>query len=1846
MSDSVEVVQAVPAAPSILDAPQQEKSVDDFLLESPIGVGSDNTKVQNINLMANSLEQATNGELSYQQAMTNLMTDGGYNSKTVRDAASALYVRDLKDMRLDFDKAAAAGMVERAATIAQDMDTISRMAEVDKEKAITKVTKEAATNLVTANVDKPNDVKTMYEVSDNYGTLAGVGEILDQYLVKNGLAPSKEAFLGTLGVALGVPLAAGFVNPVAGLISGIAVGSKFSYDSFVTVPDAIEKVSGIKKGTLSYAEQINVWRQQLATMSKQEALNQITAVADYIAKKEQLPGEVGKVFTALNLLRLTDQFDENEWSKLSLSLKTQELLDRVGLGFDAAGALRLVSKAFSTAKIASETLGGAAAGRLVGDDIVKGTSRMGADGADQAGYALSLDLKQFLPDGSVGLSASAQKELQTALTKTLETLDQRIRVAEDAEAIVMRDFVVKNAEKYNGSVAAANLQTGELVLQHPSGAPFRNVGNAKEFAAKMEAQTGLKFEVVGANDAASSKLARFDTGVRIEDTDSGLVSLLDEAESGVFDPFGVGRLTAQSVSEVIKDSAEASVMERALAKMFSSMSSLDNVKVVTFDSANDLKRLLPHLDIRQDGYAYHGKYEWRTNTIYLQKDLAASRGLVLHETMHAAVSQVVDVVRSGDVKAIAAARISNAQKAAVKNIQELYKDVQWQISRGVETGDFSIVDSSHYGMKDMHEMISEGLTNPEFQKVLQKITLSDDTLALMKETDKTFLGTVKTAWDAFTKTVMKALGLSSDKENAFSRLIEESARLLKSVDVEQQSVIGALRKAGVAQENIAAMMDSNAKAATALSHGWYVRHAGAQLAHTTADIESRFGGGLDPVHRASELAVHERTMTLMQEQKDRNALKQFLNDGFKGLSRKQNARVISVLEEGDTLGKEFNVVELAARGLSTDKEKRAYFTYRTLSNLDLAIKNTTLNENLTRRGFVQGYIRDGLVTHFAPAKVVNVADEQGRKAYNLVTKQVESVDAAKIGGHNVVRTAKPVPIGGSEYTLFISDNTSVSYGRLRPQIPNKEGSFRHYYTQDYFGNVTISRTINGEVVEDTLHLRTSNSGKDIVKWKEGMDAILTTLRRSPAMVTQSFIESKVGKWEDAAEIYASIGRGEWDKYKGFGHHFDRANDTYIDTLAKAQWDDDLAKSEGRGIRLKSIDTDKDNILDPIKAITAELTNVARHRNIDAWRDKWVQTWWNSFKDGLPEHLQNSNRSPLSIMSDPSIQLSTYTKGDQFGKFAESQRQYILAQLGVKTLDERLIESAMRRFTDTWSADSKIMGMEVGDKLITAGHALRNADPLQFIRSFNFFTMLSAFNPAQLIVQGAGAVNAIAVSPMHGLKAAYTAPLLRVALASDNPAVWDKLATLETFAKAGLSDRQEFISIVRAIKKTGLLDGIVSTSMHSAEAGQFNMFTGFMNKVGEKSAFFFNRGEEFSRLTAFEVARREFKAANPSVAWNSDAALRWIVTRADDFTQNMTRSNLAFYQRGVLSIPGQFLQYNIKLAANLAGATTAWATGRPYRGYTMSEAMSIAAAHTALYGLAGNGMMKIADEVIGGYEKLTGKPATDDEKLVFTQGLIAGLVNELSQLTTGEDTKLAIGSRLGVFEYYEKLAKATMSGTADFWSVVLGPSYGSANRLGALKGLVDPIIRKDLSVGAFADAFNNAGKEIFSGWKSGSKALYAQMHDGSVPDKEGNPMVTITKGEIIAQAIGIGSSVEQDYWRLQIGYSERKKAVKEFVKSYLDAENTRLEVLKNEGESKRYNDLTNFMASLHYALPAGEKQLFWDEVTKERGTAAAAPFIDKQTKLRADILRSNFELKDVVNTRSRDLTEHAPMEVQK
>jgi len=372
--------------------------------------------------------------------------------------------------------------------------------------------------------------------------------------------------------------------------------------------------------------------------------------------------------------------------------------------------------------------------------------------------------------------------------------------------------------------------------------------------------------------------------------------------------------------------------------------------------------------------------------------------------------------------------------------------------------------------------------------------------------------------------------------------------------------------------------------------------------------------------------------------------------------------------------------------------------------------------------------------------------------------------------------------------------------------------------------------------------------------------------------------------------------------------------------------------------------------------------------------------------------------------------------------------------------------------------------------------------------------------------------------------------------SDNPTVWSKLATVENLTSLGLSSEKEFVDLVQAVRRTGILDNMKSTALHNLEDGKLNIFSSYPARVWGQQAFFFNRGEEFSRLVAFDVARREWQAANPGKLFNTREALGQIVVRMDDLTQNMTKANLARWQEGALSIPLQFAQYNIKLAANVISAFMSQG-----RGFSKTEAVALLTGHLLFYGAAGNGLMWMLEDFMPAEMKDKMSVA---EKTYVAQGLFAGLIYQVSEAFTGKGANIAVGSRLGAFDYYQRIAEAAFKDPANIYQALLGPTVSTAKRLGVV-GDVAYLWWKDpnLSGKDIAYGLSKMTSEQVATLRNATKAYLFYQHQGKMVDSKGVPLGDLTPIEILGQALGFQPTLAVDIHNL-IG---SKKAHNEAIK---------------------------------------------------------------------------------------------------
>jgi hypothetical protein len=1830
MEQPTEVIEATPTPLSIdsgiVDAPP---SLDASLVNPPVALTDDDTLHTGIETAA-MVNAASEGV----ETPDTLLRHGSVENGVV-EQGKQIIAGEQDGIKEDFNNAAKSG----EATLLEFYAGQWVNAQASRESLVTRnatrlVATRAAENTMLASktVIEQNIPASLTKIADEKG-LEYASELLLDSRIKQRYGHEVTAVegVGTLVSVLGTLVGLSKINPIAGTIAGAGT-TVYSLWEQKVLRDALKNMVNIDIGEVfGVSDTLNVYNRHLATLPKDQALALQQKVFDHILDKgDVLPGFVGKTFaTGLAARVHTGVENAPGWN---LSNRTLDTIDLVAGSIDGVALLKLAKRAASPAKSLEQLSGGSVVGKQVADDAIKGTNTLGVSNEQQVDWMLSSNIEQLFPDGLKNSAGAAQDKLKKDAALLMEQLDQQIKLTNDDTTKQLREFVASNYSESGSSIARYDAATGEMVLQHPTkAAPFASEVVAKQFADKMQQMFPGEYKVIPSNSPSRAMFSIDEMDIpehAFTTTKVKPLKVENESLEMVVREGGSALDALDAVAQSSKNEGLKGLAERILNNKSLNLGSVNITDISAFEKESA-------------GGKITGLYRYLVDSIGVDKARAVqSESTVVHEIAHAVTGQIIDAVHLAGKRVgktvISDAHITGQQRVAVGALDNIYKALvnsdlklgfmgeKYTISRmtKMDKSGFSGLDvamlsdhkdfGKYYGFTNVHEMIAEATTNKEFARVLKNIPLSK---IIKNETLLEMLGGgARTVWDALVSTWRKLLGVKEGAEaSVLDAIIENTTKLVDTASERQRTYFKELADKGLITEKDFELIRSKRSTST----GYYVVRSGTTAVHDIADIESRFGAGLDPKHRASEKAMHESYIALTQLQRDKKLMATFIQDTIGKLDNKQFKEVDRVLREGDTLGQEFNDVQLAARGLRSDVEKSGYYAYRVLENIALQVKNQRMVQQLERDGWTQGFIRLAGQTHAVPANIVSAADFIGKRAWNTGTNGWVTIDPMT----QIIKTRRSLTVGGKNTTLFVR-TPDITLGNWVPQLPSLTGSYRRIYKQDYFGRVKMTREIDGEMVEDWLHLRTSNSGKDVSKWSAGMNNILKNVKNNPGGNTLRYIEEQVGKWENPQEVYDSILRGEWEHYSdnGFSFKYNRNEEETTQSLIKGTSDAYELETKSRGIKLESIDKWNDvNVMTPMEALGAELSNVARVRNVGPWRDKWVDVWWNTFKDTLDPAIVRGRR-PIEVISDPALNFSMYTGGDKAAKFAESQRKYILNQIGIPTLEEKTYQAAMERLFFGASGDTTL-----GKGIVAAGHFMRNADPLQFARSFNFFTMLGAWNPAQLIVQSQAMLNIVAISPVQGFKAAMAMPVLRTALMSDNPAVWAKVA------KAYAGDTNEFIEVVKAIRRTGIIDGIGATSMHNIENGALNMYNGLVGKGVRTNTMFFNRGEEASRITAFDTARREWMSANPGQAWNTDAVLRNIMSRTDDLTQNMTQSNLAFYQRGLMSIPGQYLQYQLKLGANIISSIGQGGSGR---GFTRSEASRLMATHLLGYGLAGNGLVWMYDEISNGYEKVSGSKMSDDQKLAVVEGGLSWLANGMSEYVSGEPLRVGLGSRLGTFNWYHDIVSKAVQADASFWSTVLGPSSSIPKKFGALQHLVSPFVVGDLSQEAFATATNDVLKEFLSSWSNSSKAIYAWNNDGKLVSKQGVVVGHASAMEIVAQAVGMPPAEQYDYWRYMMNKRDLDKSVREFAKTYVEVDEKRLAIIeKNNYQS---NDLVlkydQALAAIMKGVPPGLYSDFHKERMKIISRKVDSTGVPALVSKHIELIDRGLKLKDTPFTK--------------
>ena len=897
--------------------------------------------------------------------------------------------------------------------------------------------------------------------------------------------------------------------------------------------------------------------------------------------------------------------------------------------------------------------------------------------------------------------------------------------------------------------------------------------------------------------------------------------------------------------------------------------------------------------------------------------------------------------------------------------------------------------------------------------------------------------------------------------------------------------------------------------------------------YSDEDINSaaRFAMGDWALSTSKEL-YEQRLVGINQGSRYQKLLTNFVRPSIEKLSKAEMVSLNDALVIGDKEGKLFSEHELAGQGLSSNA-REAYFKVRALRDVMWQMRNDVAVKSMIRKGYTQlntgikfedsGNMLFGKLTTPKDGVFVYLADSG-----TMQRMSADFREEAVTQGYTFYEAAEPMLIDGKYRKTFAFKEGSYASQKIDTVIPYRAGEYRRIYSDEYFVKIKASYEVDGDIQEVITTHRTATNMGDATAYVKALSEAQSLHKAGKLTIQEASRLMEPYGWKPE-DIIEALDNGRFGTDFKAEVKFNRTDDDYVAEAIGLSSN----FSSKRGDKVLSVfGKDTVNTVSPLDSVAAEIGNTAYVASSTEWRESHIQRWFNSFADELPANVRD-------MTPDNAFRYMLNNKGLYVGQskqlqVAQKVQDYIIAQMNIPTKEEKEYLGFMRMISES------IEGKVGGKPVMKLGAALRaTKDFPTWARTVAFHSFF-AFNPVQFFMQGMNAFNAVAISPVHGLRSAKSSAMYAMALFSDQENIWEAVAKTNKLTNLGLGmSEEEFVEVIRAIRRTGLMDGINTSSLYGAEVGKYGIMNKLTRRVGDVAATPFNSGEGYSRLVSFDIARREYMEVNPGSAWWTDDALGTILKRQDDLTQNMTRANTASWQQGWKSIPAQFIQYQVKLMMNVVQSLM----GNP-RAFTQKEALQLLITHAVVMGTAGNFLWPFRDLIT----EVLPEDMSEASRLTIQQGVISGLIG----LATEGEAKLAIGSRFNTFKYYEDIVKGLLDPEKTFMEIASGPSGFAALRIMGGFGEAFSIVAKaPMSMSTLQIALGEIGKSSFSFFNNIQKARIAMNNYNQVQSGAGGAMYRVTDTEAWMIGMGIPPAAQED---LSVMFSSSKKHSDEIKES--------------------------------------------------------------------------------------------------
>lgn len=671
------------------------------------------------------------------------------------------------------------------------------------------------------------------------------------------------------------------------------------------------------------------------------------------------------------------------------------------------------------------------------------------------------------------------------------------------------------------------------------------------------------------------------------------------------------------------------------------------------------------------------------------------------------------------------------------------------------------------------------------------------------------------------------------------------------------------------------------------------------------------------------------------------------------------AKVDKVLREGDewknsdgSRGTVFSPDDLRTKFGLTEKESSAYYRVNRLYNNLWHIRNTEKRKEMDTLGYrnvsftENGDSSFGKTYENALTARSSLHDKSINQIYDATTDSILDLKTAKsdiisesyANDKVLVKMDDPYELaenrGMFRYALVNADEV----GDLPQQVLHRKSGYvpRIYEDAAYFVKERKRATVDGD--KDHFYkstLRFFDNKKDADTYRNGLKESYVAKQleevdisgMEPSAVSK--LEEKL--WKEADETYIRLSDREEETLSAASGEVSHGSGGLY-TGARAQ-DDILFGLEG----------DRANRVNSFDSLMRNIGNVSRYASINQWRLGMEQRWINTANRIMKDKGQEANITKFE-------RLAKTSESSPEVRFLNKVFDQIRDWQGFPTPEEQFFSNVMRGFYD-WTADRdhKKMAKLLGN--------FKDVDPVAAARATAFHTLLGFFNPAQLWVQAQGAAVAVSVGAGKHLTRSMGNTMALSMLG--HGAVDSK--RLGMLAKASKQDKAELEALHNAWVKTGYQDSVLQTADHAAAAKGYGMTLDGVRRVADQGMLFYRHGEMFNRRMSFSLAVERWKDAKgvKTLKGMSDSDLKKIMDDTNNLLLNMGKANRAPWQKGLLSLPTQFLQVTTKFLETALGFN---------ENFTRMERGRLVFGQLALYGTAGVPLVSlggmIAKEVFG------------------------------------------------------------------------------------------------------------------------------------------------------------------------------------------------------------------------------------------------------------------------------------------